>query len=326
MKAVILKSYGSLDNLSIEEVLKPEPKENEVLLRVHAAAINDWDWSMMKGTPFYIRLFAGFWKPKFNLIPGVDVSGTIEETGPKVSKFHQGDAVYADLSECGFGGFAEYVCAPEDALTSKPKDMSFVEAASIPHAAGLAIQGLIEVGKVQADEEVLVNGAGGGMGTIAIQLARHLGVKNIVGVDSGDKEETMRSAGYARTIDYTQSDFTRLPEKYDLILDAKTTHRPADYSRVLKEAGRYVTVGGMTSQLIRVALAEKYGGRFLPKKFAVLGLSANKDLQIVNNLYTKNELRPIIGAKFPFAKIADAIELFGSAKHKGKVIVTIINQ
>jgi NADPH:quinone reductase-like Zn-dependent oxidoreductase len=165
MKAIVYTRYGSPDVLQLEEVEKPTPKENEVLIKIHASSINDWDWGLVKGKPFYIRLFCGLLKPKIN-IPGVDIAGKIEAVGKNVKKFQPGDEVYGDLSGCGFGGFAEYVCAPERELAQKPASLSFDEAAAVPHAAMLAVQGFRDVGNIQPGQTLLINGAGGGVGTL----------------------------------------------------------------------------------------------------------------------------------------------------------------
>ncbi len=322
MNALVLKEYDALDQLAIEPVPKPSPQANEVLLRIHAAAVNDWDWGLIRGKPFYIRLFCGMRKPKVR-IPGVDVSGRIEELGSEISRFSVGDAVYADLSECGFGGFAEYVCVPETMLTSKPEKMDFVEAASIPHAAALALQGLLDVGKLQPGEKLLINGAGGGVGTIAVQIARNLGLQDVVGVDHGEKVTVMVDAGFSEVVDYTQIDFTQVKGRYDLILDAKTNRPITRYLRSLRPKGRYVTVGGSTGKLLRAALAQLIFKNPAKKRVAVLALKPNQGLEYINDLYCKGVFKPHISDVFAFADIVKAIKHFGAAKHKGKVVVKI---
>ncbi|MEM6403848.1 MAG: NAD(P)-dependent alcohol dehydrogenase [Cyanobacteria bacterium P01_D01_bin.116] len=217
MKAIILTKYGSSDVLKLRDTEKPKPKEGEVLVKIHATSINDWDWCLMKGKPFYIRLLCGLFKPKIQ-IPGVEIAGQIEEVGKNVTKFQSGNVVYGDISECGFGGFAEYVCVPENVLALKSESMTFNEAAAIPHAAMLAIQGLCDEGQIQPGQKVLINGAGGGVGTLGVQIAQSIGVVDVTGVDSSDKFAMMRSIGFVQTIDYTQEDFTQNKQRYDLIL------------------------------------------------------------------------------------------------------------
>ena len=207
MKAIVLHKYGSPDVLKLEEVQKPTPKDNEVLVKIQAASVNDWDWGLIRGKPFYIRLLCGLLKPKIN-IPGVDIAGQVEVVGKNVKKFQPGDEVYGDLSESGFGAFAEYVCARENALILKPASMSFKEAAAIPHAAMLAVQGLVDKGQIQQGHKLLINGAGGGVGTFGVQIAKLSGVE-VTGVDSSGKLNMMRSMGFDRVIDYTQEDFTK---------------------------------------------------------------------------------------------------------------------
>ena len=250
MKAIVLTQYGPSDVLQLKDVDKPIPQDDQVLIKVHATSVNDWDWCLMRGAPFYIRLLCGLLKPKIQ-IPGVEVAGRVEAVGQNVTKFKPGDAVYGDISECGFGGFAEYVCAAENALALKPDGMTFVEAAAIPHAAMLAVQGLQDEGRIQPGQTVLINGAGGGVGTLAVQIAKSMGVVELTGVDSSDKLAMMRSIGFVQTIDYTQEDFTQNKQCYDLILDTKTNRSIFKYLRVLSPQGAYVTVGGATPRLFQ---------------------------------------------------------------------------
>lgn len=221
MKAIVCHKYGSPDDLELEEVQEPTPRDDEVLIKVKAASVNDWDWCLVRGAPFYIRLLCGFFKPKVR-IPGVDIAGQVVETGKDVSQFQPGDEVYGDLSENGFGGFAEYVCAPVGALALKPENMTYIEAAAIPHAAMLAVQGLRDLGKIQPGQKLLINGAGGGVGTLGVQIAKAIGVEHVTGVDSSNKLDMMRLVGFDHTIDYKQDDFTKNEQPYDLILDPKT--------------------------------------------------------------------------------------------------------
>ena len=249
MKAVVLTRFGSTDVLQLKEVEKPSPKDDEVLLKVHATAINDWDWQFMRGRPLGLRLIFGIFKPKVEIL-GAEVSGRIEAVGKNVKRFQPGDDVYGDISESGFGGFAEYVCAHEDALALKPPEMTFEEATSLPHASMLAMQGLIDRGQIKEGQKLLINGAGGGVGTLGVQLAKLYGAET-TGVDSGAKLDTMRSVGFDHVIDYEREDFTDNGQQYDLILDTKTNRSPWRYARSLRPHGAYVTVGGHLHRLLQ---------------------------------------------------------------------------
>lgn len=322
MKAFVLTRYGSPADLQLREVATPAPADDEVLVGVHAASVNDWDWGLVRGTPFYIRVFGGLFKPN-TTIPGVDVAGRVEAIGKHVKTFQVGDEVYGDLSECGFGGFAEYVCAPERALAPKPAGVSFAEAAALPHAAMLALQGLRDVGHLRPGQTLLINGAGGGVGTLGIQIARAMGVEEVTGVDSASKQEMMRSLGYARTLDYRQEDFTRTGERYDLILDAKTTRSPFAYLRALNPDGRYVSVGGLTSRLLQTFLLGPLVRLFSTKRVGVLALKANKDLAYLNELVEAGSVKPVIDGPYVLAELPRALQRFGDGHHKGKVVITV---
>lgn len=269
MKAIVLPKYGSTDELRFEEVAKPAPEADEVLIRVHAASVNDWDWCLVMGSPFYIRLLCGIFKPKVR-IPGVDIAGQVEAVGKDATKFQPGDEVYGDLSECGFGGFAEYVCARETALARKPASMTYAGAAALPHAAMLAIQGLRDIGQLRPGQRLLINGAGGGVGTLGIQIASSIGADDVTGVDSSGKLDMMRSLGFDQVIDYTQQDFTENGQHYDLILDTKTNRSIFDYVRALSPNGMYVTVGGAAARLFQAFLLGPVVGRLSKKTVRVV--------------------------------------------------------
>ena len=322
MKAIVLTKYGSIDDLQLKEVDKPTPVDNEVLIKIKAASINDWDWGLIRGTPFYIRLLCGLFKPKIR-IPGVDVAGEVVRIGKKVRQFKPGDAVYGDLSESGFGGFAEYVCAPETALALKPESMSFIEAAAIPHAAMLAVQALCDLGKIKPGQKLLINGAGGGVGTLGVQIARASGVKQITGVDSAAKIDMMHSLGFDRTIDYQQDDFTENEKHYDLILDPKTNRSTFRYLGVLKPGGSYITVGGTTSRLLQALFLAPII-RFLYKKnVLILALKPNKDLEYINDQFKAGKIKPAIDGPYKLSEAIEAIRHFGEGNHLGKVVMTM---
>lgn len=322
MKAVVLTRYGKPADLRIEEVSDPVPADHEVLVRVYAASINDWDWNMVRGSPFYMRVICGLIRPKIR-IPGVDIAGVVEAAGKDVTRFQPGDEVYGDLSDCGFGGFAEYVCAPATALAPMPEDMAFTDAAAIPHAAMLAVQGLRDKGQMQPGSKLLINGAGGGVGTIGVQIAKCLGVSDVTGVDTVEKSAAMLASGFSRTIDYRHEDFTRSGDQYDLILDSKTNRSVFAYARALKPGGTYVTVGGTLGKLILVLLVGPIMRALTGKKISVLGLKPNRGMDYFNGLWETGAIEPMLDGPYSLEEVPEAIAYFGSGRHKGKVIVNI---
>jgi NADPH:quinone reductase-like Zn-dependent oxidoreductase len=321
MKAFVFTKYGPPDVLELREVRTPAPKDDELLIKVHAASVNDWDWCLVRGKPFFIRLMGGLPKPKITIL-GVDVAGRVEAVGRNVKRFQPGDDVYGDLSECGFGGFAEYVCAAENALTLKPANMTFIDAAAIPHAAMLAVQGLRDVGQIQPGQKVLINGAGGGVGIFGVQIAKLIGV-DVTGVDSAWKLDMMRSMGFDQVIDYAQEDFTKNGQRYDLILDAKTNRSTFDYVRALRPNGTYVTVGGSMVRLLQALFLGPWISKFSKKNIRIVALSPNKDLDYINELFEAGKFKPVIDGPYKFREVPEAIRRFGEGKHKGKVVITV---
>lgn len=321
MKAIVLRSYGEPEALELVELDKPKPGPGQVLVRVRATAINDWDWCYARGRPYIYRLLFGLTKPKVTVL-GAEVAGTVEAVGEGVQKLGLGDDVYGDTSEAGFGGFAEYVCVRETALARKPRAMSFEQAASLPHAAMLALQGLLDVGNLQRGERVLINGAGGGVGTIGVQIAKRHGAQ-VTGVDSAAKLDLLRDFGFDRVIDYREQDFTREGQRYDLILDAKTNHSPLAYLRALTPVGRYVTVGGAVPRLLQTACAGPLIGAFSRKRVHVVALKPNKDLAYVNELFEAGGLRCAIDGPHPLREVPRALRRFGNAEHVGKIVITV---
>ena len=324
MKAIVLTRYGAPEAvMQLQEVARPEPKEDEVLVKVHATAINDWDWGWVRGKPLVFRAFLGLLKPKVKII-GAEVAGKVVALGRNITNFQADDAVYGDISECGFGGFAEYVCVREQALITKPASMSFTEAASIPHASMLALQGLIDIGGIQQGEKVLINGAGGGVGTFGIQIAKQYATE-VTGVDSADKLDLLREMGFDHVIDYQAEDFTRNGNHYDLILDTKTNRSPLAYARALKPGGRYVTVGGSMLRLLQIVLLGWWFKHFSPKTMRVVALETNKNLAYMNKLYEAGELKCVIDGPYPLSKVPWATQYFGEGRHKGKVVILVEN-
>lgn len=321
MKAAVYRRYGPPEVLKIEDVEKPVPGGGEVLVRVRAASINDWDWGLLQDKSFVTRMMNGLFRPKCR-IPGCDVAGRVEAVGAKVGSLRPGDEVFGDLSGSGFGAFAEYVCAPESSLARKPAGMSFEQAAAIPQAGMLAVQGLVDVGRVRPGQTILLNGAGGGVGTFAVQLAKLHGVE-VTAVDSAGKLDTLRVLGADYVIDYTKQDFTKAGKRYDLILDTKTDRPPRAYARVLNPDGLYVTVGGELSRVFRLLIQGRLTSRINGRRMRVVILKPNKDLGLIIDLFQSGEVRPVIDGIYPLAGIVKAFRRFGAASHIGKIIVTM---
>ncbi len=319
MKAMICSRYGSPGQLQLQEVPIPSPKPHEVLVKVRATAVNDYDWGMVRGKPYLYRLLFGLLKPK-HPVPGMELAGTVAALGAGASSFKVGDAVYGDISEHGFGSFAEYCCTHEKTLVLKPGSMGFEEATAIPHATMLAYQGLVDMGKIKEGQNVLINGAGGGVGTFGLQLAKLYGAR-VTGVDTGDKLNMMQTLGFDHIIDYKTLDFTRNAQRYDLILDAKTNRSPFAYLRSLKPSGTYVTVGGSVGRLLLLFLLKGSIYRFSNKRMHVLALKPNKDLAYMNELFNAGRLKPVLDGPYPLEKLPWALQYFGEGKHRGKVII-----
>lgn len=321
MKAVVYTQYGPSDVLALKEVEKPVPKDNEVLVRVHAVSINDWDWGLCQGTPFVNRVENGLLRPKKIQILGSDIAGTVEAAGKGVTQFQPGDEVYGDLTGT-WGGFAEYVCAREKQLARKPAEMTFEQAAAIPQAGMLAVQGLRDKGQLQQGQKLLINGAGGGVGTFGIQIAKTYGVE-ATGVDSTGKLDMMRSAGFDHVIDYTKEDFTGTGKRYDLILDTKTNRSPFDYARALRPGGTYVTVGGAGLRILQALFLGPLISLIRRKNIRLVILAPNRDLAYMNELFEAGKLRPVIDGPYKLSEVPDAMRYFGEGSHKGKVVITV---
>jgi len=319
LKAIVYTAYGGPEVLQIKEIEKPHPKDDEVLIKVHAVSINDWDFGLMNGD-FINRMLNGFLKPKRKIL-GSDIAGRIEAVGKNITQFKTGDDVYGDLSG-DWGGFAEYTCAREKALALKPATMSFEEAAAIPQAAMLAVQGLIDKGKIQPGQKLLINGAGGGVGSFAVQIAKPYGIE-ITGVDSAGKLDMLRSIGFDHVIDYTKEDFTKSGRRYDLILDVKTNRPMFDYVRVLNPKGMYVTVGGSMSRLLQALVLGPWISIIYKNRICIVALKPNKDLVYMNKLFEAGTIKPVIDGPYRLDDFLKAFRLFGQGDHKGKVVITM---
>lgn len=317
MKAIVFHKYGLPGNLVLEEVDKPVLGDDEVLVKVFASCINSWDWELLQGVPFVNRLMAGILKPTKIKILGCDIAGRVERVGKKAQRFRQGDEVFGDLSRCGWGGFAEYVSVPESALDLKPACLTFEEAASVPQAALLALQGL-QKGSVKPGEKILINGAGGGSGTFAIQIAKDIGAE-VTAVDSTEKLDIMRSTGADHVIDYTQEDFTKNGLHYDMIFDNAANRSLSDYKRALNPGGIHVMVGGKSFNILQAMFVFITGNR----KFGLLLHKANKGLDTMKVLLETGKVKPVIDRCYPLSEAPDAMRYFAEGHAKGKVVITL---
>lgn len=319
MKAIVFTQYGTPDVLALKEVDLPVPKDDEVLVKVSAVSLNDWDLALVNGD-FVNRLLNGVRKPKRTIV-GSDIAGRVEAVGKNIRKFKLGDEVFGDLSG-RWGGLAEYVCAHEDQLAIKPSTMTFEQAAAIPQAGMLAVQGLIDVGKLRSGQALLINGAGGGVGSLGVQIAKQFDVE-ITGVDSAGKLEMMRSLGFDHVIDYAREDFTKTGKQYDLILDAKTNRSVFDYLRALRPNGVYVTVGGSIRRLLQIFMLGPSISRIYKKKVALVALKPNKDLDYMSDLFIDGKLTPVIDGYYTLEQFREAFALYAEARQKGKVVISL---
>lgn len=322
MHAVVYSAYGSPDVLDFAEVEKPAPSDDEVLVRVVAASVNAGDWHLMRGTPFLVRLvYGGYVRPKFPIL-GVDIAGRVEAVGRNVTDWKPGDEVLADLSESGFGGFAEYVCVPETAIVSKPATVSFEEAAAVPTAAVAALQALRDTGQLQAGETVLINGASGGVGTFAVQIAKSFGAE-VSAVCSTGKMDVVRSIGADHVIDYTQEDVTTAGKQYDLILDTAASHSIREYKRALTPTGRYVMVGGPADRFLIALVLGPLLSRTGGMKFGTFMLQFDRDdLRYVRDLLKSGEAKPVIDKRYPLRQAPEAIRYLEGGHATGKVVIS----
>lgn len=322
MKAVVYTQYGSPDMLQLKDVEKPRPKDNEVLISVHAVSVNAADGYLLKGKPLFLRLEKGLLRPKKQIL-GADIAGRVEAVGTNVKTLQPGDEVFGDLSECGWGGLAEYVAVPETAVTLKPAGMTFEEAASVPMAAVTALQGLRDKGGIQAGQKVLVHGASGGVGTFAVQLAKVFGA-DVTAVCSSSKVELVRSLGADQVIDYTREDFSRNGQRYDLILATNGNRSPFDYRRALKPNGTCVVTGGSMRQIFQTMFLGPALSQAENKRLVNLLARPNRqDLNIVKDLIEAGKVTPVIDRHYPLAEAPEALRYLGTGHARGKVVITV---
>ncbi len=322
MKAIVYHKYGSLDSLKLEEVQKPVPGDDEVLVKIHAASVNYNNLAIVKGEPFLVRFWSGLLKPK-DKIPGGDIAGRVEAVGRNIKQFRPGDEVFGDIYEYGSGGFAEFVSAPEIAFALKPANMSFEEAAAVPQAALVALQGLRNKVQIQPGQKVLINGASGGIGTFAVQIAKSFGAE-VTGVCSTKNLDLVRSIGADQVIDYTQEDFTKNGLSYDLILATAGYRSILDYKRALSPRGVHVASGGSMAQIFQAMLLgpliSKDGGKKLSNMYH---RPSQEDLVFMNELLETGKVKPVIDRLYPLSETAEALRYYEEGHSRGKVVITV---
>ncbi len=324
MKAIVTKRYGPPEKLHLQEVDKPTPKDNEVLIKVHASSMNAADFEIQRGS--LITRMQGPLRPKHK-IPGSDVAGQIEAVGRNTSEFQPGDEVVGDLFYAGFGAFAEYVCAPEHVLTPKPTAMTFEEAATYPQSAVIALQCLRGKRKIQPRHKVLINGAGGGMGTFAVQIAKTYGAE-VTGVDSAKKLDMISSIGADHVVDYAQENYTKNGQLYDFILDTVANRSFYDYERALSAEGIFVMVGGSRKALLQAVLL---GPRRSKADGKHLGINLwskpynKEDMEFLAELFEAGKVVPVIDRCYPLSEVPEALRYLEEGQVLGKLVVSVAN-
>jgi NADPH:quinone reductase-like Zn-dependent oxidoreductase len=324
MKAIVYTQYGPPDVLELKEVEKPTPKDNEVLIKVHAASANPADWHLMRAEPFLARLENGLLKPKNSRL-GADVAGRVEAIGRNVTQFQVGDAVFGELPLNSLGSFAEYVCNSEALVALKPAKMTFEQAAAVPLAAFTALQGLRGKGQIRQGQKVLINGASGGVGTFAVQIAKSFRTE-VTGVCSTRNLEMVRSIGADHVIDYTQEDFTRNGQQYDLIFDAVGNRSVSDFKRALSPNGICAVAGFTTmSRLSQVVFLGAWVSMTGSKKIGLMATAkANKkDLLFIKELLEAGKVVPVIDRTYPLSEVPEAIRYLEQGHARGKVVITV---
>lgn len=322
MNAMVYTRYGSPSKvLHITEVAKPTPGDSEVLIKVYATSVNSAQLHLIKADPFLVRMSTGMLKPT-KTIPGADVAGRVEAVGKDVKRFKPGDEVFGDLSSCGWGAYAEYVCANESALMLKPANVTFAQAAAVPLAAVTALQGLRK-GQIKAGQKVLIVGASGGVGSYAVQIAKALGAE-VTGVASTKKLDMLRTLGADHVIDYSQEDVTRSGQHFDLILDAAAFRPFSAYRRILSPKGIYVFGGGSTSGMFRTMLFGSLRSKRDGQQFVTLMAGPNlTDLGFVKDLLETSKVIPFIDRCVPLSEAAEALTYVEDRHVRGKVVITV---
>jgi NADPH:quinone reductase-like Zn-dependent oxidoreductase len=322
MKAIVYEKYGPPEVIQLKDIEKPNPKEDEVLVKVHAASVNAYDWHFLSADIFLIRLTAGLLKPK-NPRLGADVAGRVEAVGRNVTQLKPGDEVFGDIGHWGNGSFAEYVCVPEIAFALKPVNLSFEEAAAVPMASLTALQGLRDQGQIQPGHKVLINGASGGVGTFAVQIAKIFGAE-VTAVCSARNLDQARSLGADHVIDYAKEDFTQNGQQYDLILGVNGYHPLSDYKRALSPKGIYVMAGGSPAQIFQAVLLGSWMSSSGGKKMGSITASpSQKDLAILKELLEAGKIVPVIDKRYSLSETAEALRYLGQGHARGKVVITV---
>lgn len=320
MKAIVHYQYGLPDVLKLEEVEKPTPKDNEVLIKVHAVSLNGSDWEGLRGKPLYART-GGLFSPGKSIL-GSDIAGRVEAVGGKVTRFIAGDDVFGEMTGYG-GGFAEYACTAEKLLARKPAGMTFVQAASLPQGAVIALQGIRDKGQVQLGQKVLINGAGGSAGMFAVQLAKGYGAE-VTGVDNTFKLDFMRSLGADHVLDYTREDFTKSGNRYDLILDLIAYRSVFAYARALAANGSYYCVGGSVATFLQIFLFGPWIKRTTGRRLNLLVVRRNwEDLLDAAKLVETGQIIPVIDRQYLLSETPQALRHHGEGRAKGKVVIVV---
>lgn len=324
MKAITFYNYGSPDGLKYEDVPQPTPKDDEVLVKIHASSVNAADWHLLRADPFPVRFMLGLTKPKAKFrILGGDIAGAVEAVGQNVREFKAGDAVFSDVFDDGLGGFAEYKCAREKFLVAKPRNLSFEEAAAVPLAAVTAYYGLCDICKVQPGQQVLINGAAGGVGTYAVQIAKALGAE-VTAVCSARNLQQARELGADHVIDYAQENFTQGDKRYDVIFCINGYYPIGDFKRVLAPNGIYAMAGGGNKLLLEAMFLAPLHSMFGKKKMQLVASKPDKGrLTAVKDLIEAGKLRPVIEKSYPLRETAEAIRYVETGHARGKVVIRI---
>ncbi|UCG68370.1 MAG: NAD(P)-dependent alcohol dehydrogenase [Thermoplasmata archaeon] len=321
MKAIISAKYGSPDTLSLKEVPKPTPRDNEVLMKIHAASLNAADVEILRGA--WSMRMQGPLRPR-SKIPGSDIAGVVEAVGKNVKKFKPGDEVFGDMFMSGFGAFAEYKCASENVLDPKPASMTFEQAACYPQSGLIALQGLRNKHPVLPGQKVLINGAGGGMGTFAVQIAKHFGAE-VTAVDHTSKLDMLHSIGADHVMDYTKEDYTKTGKTYDLILDVVAHRSVKDYERALSDNGNFVVVGGSRATIFKVIFLGPLITRKSNKKMGLNSWDSdkNEDMKFLIELYESGKVKPVIDRRYPLSEVPEAYRYLEEGRAKGKLVITM---
>lgn len=323
MRAIVRDQYGSPDVLELREIERPVAGDDEVLVQVHAAGVNMADVDYLRGQPYVARLGTGLRRPR-NPVLGLDVAGTVEAVGRNVTRFQPGDQVFGDLTEHGYGAFAEYACAPEDAFAQRPAGPTFEEAATVPQAGIMALQGLVDKRRIRPGDEVLINGAGGGVGPFAVQIAKSFGAE-VTAVDGTGKLDLLRSIGADHVIDYTLEDYTTSGRRYDRILDVAGNRSIFECRRALKPKGRYVVIPGSIPRLFQAMVLGPLLSIIGSRKMGMLMWKPFKreDVALLTELIEAGRVAPVIDRSFPLSEVAEALRYQEEGRARGKLVISV---